>query len=177
MTREELAAWRKEQRRERNRQSAAESRNKTKVKIAELEGEVHKYKSLCESMKVKMERMEEQIRFLTASAEVNMGERCLLRPSVSLEQHQATITPPASYPNSPSRSPVPHESNGPHPPTISNQLPFFPPLLSAPADCAPIQVTSRPDVTAVSSAASLKNKEFSSIESKEHLIKPISRQA
>lgn len=172
MTREELAAWRKEQRRERNRQSAAESRNKTKVKIAELEGEVHKYKSLCESMKVKMERMEEQIRLLTASAEMNMGERCLLRPSVSMEhqpQATTTITPPASYPNSPSRSPVPHESNG--------QFPFFPPLLSAPADCAPFQVTSRPDVTADTSVASLKNKVSSSIESKEHLIKPISRQA
>ena len=153
MSGEQLQAWRKEQRRERNRQSAAESRNKTKLKIEQLEGEVQQYKSLCESMQAKMEMMEQQIRMLTASAEQQVGERCL----------QPTVTPPTSYPNSPSSQ----ESNP------NQQLPLFPPLLSSPADCTPIPVPSQPDMDAAATVASLKT--FIPIGTKEHLT--ISRQA
>ena len=161
MSREEIAAWRKEQRRERNRQSAAESRNKTKNKIAELEGEAYKYKMLCDAMRIKMEQMEQQIQLLTAAAEQKVEERSL---RASSRMDSSTITPPSSYPNSPSRSPV-----DPH------QLPLFPPLLSSPADCVPVQVTSH-DIAPIAAVVPLKNEVSSSVESKEHL-KPISRQA
>jgi hypothetical protein len=45
MTKEELAAWRKEARRVRNRESAADSRKKTRDRIGELEAEVERYQS------------------------------------------------------------------------------------------------------------------------------------
>lgn len=150
MSREQLAAWRKEQRRERNRQSAAESRNKTKLKIEQLEGEVNRYKSLCESMQAKMEMMEQQIRMLTASAEQKVEERCR---RVSSEQQLATVSPTISCP-------------------FPNQLPLFPSLLSSPADdCTPVPVPSQPDMDAAATVASLKRFPVS----KEHLT--ISRQA
>lgn len=46
MSRDELAAWRKEARRVRNRESAAASRQKTRKRIEELEDEVSDVKSL-----------------------------------------------------------------------------------------------------------------------------------
>lgn len=148
MSREELAAWRKEQRRERNRQSAAESRNKTKNKIAELEAEVSEYKSLCEAMQTKMTQMEKQIQLLTASAEENIAERC------------GAISP----------------GTEPDAPSLQNPqlLTLFPPLLSTPADCVPpLQVPSQPDMHSVADASL---DAPSSLKFKEHL-KPISRQA
>eukprot|EP00956_Cyclotella_meneghiniana_P008365 scaffold11244_cov75-Cyclotella_meneghiniana.AAC.3 len=148
MSREELAAWRKEQRRERNRQSAADSRNKTKQKITELEAEVSEYKSLCEAMQKKMAQMEKQIQLLTAAAEQNIAQRC------------GAISP-GTEPEVPSL----HKSQ---------HLTLFPPLLSTPADCVPpLQVPSQPDmhnITDVSLDVP------SSLKSEEHL-KPISRQA
>jgi hypothetical protein len=72
--------------------------------MEELEGEVVRYKNRYEEMKRRMEGMEEQIRLLT---EMNRGvannykeiEDCF-------EPHQEekmVVTPPGSYPNSPSR--------------------------------------------------------------------------
>ena len=46
LTEEEAAEWRKEQRKARNRASAAQSRHKTKAKIDELEGEVGELKRM-----------------------------------------------------------------------------------------------------------------------------------
>jgi hypothetical protein len=45
MTKEETSAWRKEERRKRNRESAAASRQKTRDRITELEDEVNLWKS------------------------------------------------------------------------------------------------------------------------------------
>lgn len=45
MTKEETSAWRKEERRKRNRESAAASRQKTRDRISELEDEVNIWKS------------------------------------------------------------------------------------------------------------------------------------
>jgi hypothetical protein len=45
MTKEELATWRKEARRVRNRESAADSRKKTRDRIGELESEVERYQT------------------------------------------------------------------------------------------------------------------------------------
>lgn len=168
MTPERLQAWRKEQRRERNRQSAAASRQQTKARIAELEGEVLKYKTQYEEMKRRMEGMERQIKLLTEFSEAKLSPKMQM------------VTPPASYPNSPSRSPV-HEleeaslQDGLHPESISihgfdrqlsniSQASFFSII-----DCAPDKIASHPNGASAATAASF-------IDSKEHLI-PISRQA
>eukprot|EP00804_Cyclotella_cryptica_P013824 CCRYP_020884-RA/>CCRYP_020884-RA protein AED:0.26 eAED:0.26 QI:0/-1/0/1/-1/1/1/0/226 len=180
MTKEELSAWRKEQRRERNRQSAADSRNKTKLRIEELEGEVAKYKTLYEDMKKKMGRMEHQIRVLTELNKKIPSGPCL-RASSPAEQR--TVTPPGSYPNSPSISPVPSVNNSP--PTATTLacpvIPsFFPPLLSTLADYAPTEITSQPLAGPTTATGPLMEQSSSfrpTQESKEHLIKPISRQA
>ncbi|KAL7522541.1 hypothetical protein ACHAWX_007262 [Stephanocyclus meneghinianus] len=178
MTKEELSAWRKEQRRERNRQSAADSRNKTKLRIEELEGEVVKYKTLYEDMKKKMERMEHQIRVLTDLNKNSSSDHC--RRLHSPVQRPA-VTPPGSYPNSPSISPVPSMNTSPVPdPFPCPIMPsLFPPLLSSIAECAPKKVAGQP-IAAITTSIPLKECVSScpvTSESKEHLIKPISRQA
>jgi hypothetical protein len=161
MTPEELQAWRKEQRRERNRQSAAASRQQTKARIEELEGEVLKYKTQYEEMKRRMEGMERQIKLLTEFSEAKMTPKMQM------------VTPPASYPNSPSRSPV-HELEEA---SLSDDLHGFDRQLSNISqasffsifDCAPDKIASHPSGASAAAAASF-------IDSKEHLI-PISRQA
>jgi hypothetical protein len=65
MTKEQLAEWRKQMRKERNRASAAASRQKTQSKIMELEGEVTKWKSLYEDMQDKMMKLQRQVDLLT----------------------------------------------------------------------------------------------------------------
>ena len=64
MTKDELAEWRKEQRRKRNRESAAVSRGKSKLKQQRLEGERDLYKRRCQEMEEKMKEMEARIRQL-----------------------------------------------------------------------------------------------------------------
>lgn len=65
MTKAEIMAWRKEERRVRNRESAAASRKKTAARIVELEGQVQEYKRACEAMHVKMLHMQSHIYHLT----------------------------------------------------------------------------------------------------------------
>jgi uncharacterized protein YlxW (UPF0749 family) len=45
MSKEQLAAWRREARRVRNRESAAASRQRIRNRISELEDEVHQWKT------------------------------------------------------------------------------------------------------------------------------------
>jgi hypothetical protein len=165
MTQDELFAWRKEQRRERNRQSAAESRNKTKARIQELEGEVQKYKTECEMMQERMAMMERQIQLLTEMAKKNGNTRA------DSPVEQPTVTPPGSHPNSPSRSTHVSAVGAALPDISSSHLSFFPPLLSTLADCASAQLKSQTFGTTTDNASP------SRIATKEHLIKPISRQA
>lgn len=115
MTKEELSAWRKEQRRERNRQSAAESRNKTRARIEELEGEVQHWRKLAEEMKGKMSAMERQIEFLTrlqlsppqsAAAPSVASSSASAILGASLHATQGQVTPSSSPPRSPEPSPV-----------------------------------------------------------------------
>jgi hypothetical protein len=54
MTKEEAAAWRREARRVRNRESAAASRQKTRDRIVQLEGEVDMWKSKYEEVMSKL---------------------------------------------------------------------------------------------------------------------------
>lgn len=69
MTKEETAAWRREQRRKRNRESAAASRQKQRDRIAELEVEV-------DGWKAKFEEAMKRIRQLEAGANQNVVSPC-----------------------------------------------------------------------------------------------------
>lgn len=59
MTKEEAAAWRKEQRRKRNRESAAASRQRQRDRITELEQEVTEWKSKYEEALARIEKLEQ----------------------------------------------------------------------------------------------------------------------
>ncbi len=65
MSKEQLAEWRKQMRKERNRASAAASRQKTQSRIKELEGEVTKWKQSYEDMQEKMMKLQQQVDLLT----------------------------------------------------------------------------------------------------------------
>lgn len=59
MSKEEAAAWRKEQRRKRNRESAAASRQRQRDRISELEQEVSDWKSKYEEALARIEKLEQ----------------------------------------------------------------------------------------------------------------------
>lgn len=59
MTKEEAAAWRREQRRKRNRESAAASRQRQRDRIVELEAEVEDWKSKFDEVMNKIRQLEE----------------------------------------------------------------------------------------------------------------------
>jgi len=142
MSKDELSEWRKEQRRKRNRESAAASRNKTRARIDELEGEVNQWKQMHDEMKNKMACMERHIQFLTQLNASQQSQQGAVAPS-----RVPTIV---SHPNSPPRSPqlsavmtalpdfaasiaLPHVdiSSNANPANTTN---FFPALLSEPKD-------------------------------------------
>ena len=95
MTSEQLRQWRKEQRRERNRQSAAASRLQTKQRITQLEAEVRMYQSQYEEMKVQMEGMERQIQMLlnvtTTSSSIPPSSHDYTLSDVSLSNADAIL--------------------------------------------------------------------------------------
>ena len=99
MTKEQLAEWRKQLRKERNRASAAASRQKTQGRINELEGEVTKYKNLYEDMQDKMLNLQRQVDLLTKV-------HCQANPaatnqdgSASQHNYHNMVSPPSSHPN------------------------------------------------------------------------------
>lgn len=59
MTREQAAAWRREQRRKRNRESAAASRQRQRDRISELESELEDWKAKYEEVMTKVKSLEE----------------------------------------------------------------------------------------------------------------------
>ena len=59
MTKEEAAAWRREQRRKRNRESAAASRQRQRDRISELEKEVEEWKAKFSSVMERLRVLEE----------------------------------------------------------------------------------------------------------------------
>lgn len=132
MTKEELSNWRKEQRRKRNRESAAASRTKTKARIDELEGEVEKWKALCDEMSGKMAGMERHLAQLMRQCHESQQRQ------KQQQQHQpVAMNRVVSQPNSPPRvtSPAP-----PAAVAMETNVPFYPPLASAPI--APLVSTS-----------------------------------
>lgn len=62
MTKEQEAAWRKEARRQRNRESAAASRNKVRNRIHELENEVQEWKNKYASLIKRLDLLEKSPR-------------------------------------------------------------------------------------------------------------------
>ena len=98
LTPDQLTTWRKEQRKERNRQSAAASRLQTKHKIQTLEGERDEYKRLYEEMKCRMEGMERKIQWLMA---LTNDEKDTM--TIKEKDHQVVAVPQVSYPSSPTR--------------------------------------------------------------------------
>jgi len=71
MSKEQLAEWRKEARRQRNRESAAASRNKVRSRIHELEEEVQDWKKKYESLLERMDALEKEAkRKVTTTASV-----------------------------------------------------------------------------------------------------------
>jgi hypothetical protein len=100
MTKDELSEWRKEQRRERNRESAAASRNKTRSRIEELEGEVKNWKFKCQDMEAKVRSMERHIDFLTKLCGSHKPQFLPPQPTTAV-----------SHPNSPPRSDSPPTSS------------------------------------------------------------------
>lgn len=69
MTKEQAAAWRREQRRKRNRESAAASRQRQRDRIAELEEEVEGWKQKYHSAFLRLEELERQHGIVKTSAE------------------------------------------------------------------------------------------------------------
>lgn len=142
MTKDDLSAWRKEQRRKRNRESAAASRGKTRKRIDELEGEVSVWKGRCEEMRARMAGMERHLGALMRQAHANQQQHQQQR-----HRQGGTMTNPAaggslcagtnrvvSQPNSPPRGTSPALATAA---TVESNVPFYPPLVST----APIQPT------------------------------------
>jgi len=134
MTKEELTAWRKEERKKRNRESAAASRNKIKGRITELESELSEWKQKYADMEDKMRAMEQHIQLLTQ-----------LNGSSSTQDQDVPLPTAISHPNSPQISPVPSTvtsialppASSSH--TIPNVPNLFPNLLSEPQNSAKVE--------------------------------------
>lgn len=169
MTKDELSEWRKEERRRRNRESAAASRNKIKGRIEELEGDIQNWKHKCAEMEKKMLCMERHIQFLTK-----------LNGSSTPSGDVSSPPPPTvSHPNSPPMSPLPvtvTSSFNQPPPAYSSHIDTvpnpFPPLLSEPKNSTKVE-TQKATVT---SSVDTANTVATAQESKKH-INLISRQA
>ncbi len=141
MTREELSAWRKEERRKRNRASAAASRIKTQSKIADLEGQVSHWKSKCEDMQDRMMKLQRQVDMLTRAQSPSL---------LSQQQQHNLVSPPSSQPNSPSSTSS--SLLEPHPSivTSSDVKNFLAPpslTLSPPSEDQTLSVESKADIT------------------------------
>jgi uncharacterized protein YhaN len=101
MTKEDAAAWRREQRRKRNRESAAASRQRQRDRIAELEIEVDDWKTKFEAMMGKIKKLEKATGKKAVEYARPEQSQPLLGESVS-----KFVSPPSSPGHSPMYSPV-----------------------------------------------------------------------
>jgi hypothetical protein len=120
MTKEEAAAWRREQRRKRNRESAALSRQRQRDRIADLEVEVSEWKTKVESIMDRIKKLEEtsgiDSRNLVPNVSIELaGIKHLSGPALNLEVSSTAATTASSTimpskfvspPVSPGRSPL-----------------------------------------------------------------------
>lgn len=152
MTAEEISEWRKEQRRERNRESAAASRNKTRARIEELEGEVDNWKSKYFDMENKMRQMERQIELLTKLCNSNQvqdqqqGGICILPPQMVISHPNSPTSSTGSFSQQSASTAIPNTitSLSPLPFSHSSHLAvpniFLPPLFSESLDHSPVEL-------------------------------------
>lgn len=96
MTKEEAAAWRKEQRRKRNRESAAASRQRQRDRITELEEEVNQWKNKYEEALARIEKLEQMrsSNLVGCSVNANTGADC----TSSNSPNETTSVSPCSSP-------------------------------------------------------------------------------
>lgn len=93
MSKEEAAAWRREQRRKRNRESAAASRQRQRDRIVELEGEVEEWKKKYDEIMSKIRQLEE----ITGSTSFAEDSAIVNREQTSTPTHEVqTVTPRSS---------------------------------------------------------------------------------
>jgi hypothetical protein len=108
MTRDELTAWRKEARRVRNRESAADSRKRTRDRIEELEGEVavldKKYKAALARIVELEARGDSSSRSIFTPRNLSQ-DHALLCGDLE-DSHCVTVSPCPSETSSPSLSPL-----------------------------------------------------------------------
>ena len=114
MTEDEIAQWRRDQRKSRNRASAAASRRKIRDRIEELESEVDSYKTLYAAA---MERITALESAQTAPLPFS------IRPEVSSRAQSNSITPPSTPPH---RSRQEHASLFQELPPLDLNLDFAP---------------------------------------------------
>jgi hypothetical protein len=100
MTKEEEVEWRKEARRQRNRESAANSRNKVRNRIQELEHEVVEWKTKYESLMNRidlLERLNSSSRNLSSTPSISDAPQAIYVPSsisaCSEEQSDLLVVP------------------------------------------------------------------------------------
>lgn len=98
MTKEEAAAWRREQRRKRNRESAAASRQRQRDRITELEIELDDWKDKYAEMMDKIDQLE------SATSQPD-GKPAVTRP-LTITSPSKFVSPQTSPNHSPSPSPV-----------------------------------------------------------------------
>lgn len=99
MSKAELSEWRKQQRKERNRASAAASRMKTQTRIMELEGEVGLWKARYEDMQDKMMKLQRQVDLLT-KVHYNPTDQ----DNTAEHNYSSMVSPTSSHLDSPSSS-------------------------------------------------------------------------
>eukprot|EP00536_Pseudo-nitzschia_multiseries_P003015 jgi/Psemu1/318055/estExt_fgenesh1_pm.C_430008 len=110
MSKEEAAAWRREQRRKRNRESAALSRQRQRDRIGDLEIEVDQWKNKVESIMERIKKLEEAsgIDSRTLVPEPIQNQAQGLEQSLEFEVTDSSESKFVSPPPSPGHSPL-HE--------------------------------------------------------------------
>ena len=93
MTKEETAAWRREQRRKRNRESAAASRQRQRDRILELESEVEEWKDKFTEVMTRLQSLENIL--AQPSSQRTQDPLSMLRNAAF------TVSPPSSQSSSP----------------------------------------------------------------------------
>eukprot|EP00522_Entomoneis_paludosa_P011873 CAMPEP_0172439032 /NCGR_PEP_ID=MMETSP1065-20121228/142_1 /TAXON_ID=265537 /ORGANISM="Amphiprora paludosa, Strain CCMP125" /LENGTH=294 /DNA_ID=CAMNT_0013187655 /DNA_START=173 /DNA_END=1058 /DNA_ORIENTATION=+ len=100
MTKEELQKWRKQARRVRNRESAAASRQKTRQRIDELEGEVSELQAELAAARARIAELE--------AVGASSGSPSVSEVTVKIEKNESHQVSPVPSPTaSPSASPLP----------------------------------------------------------------------
>lgn len=104
MSKEEAAAWRREQRRKRNRESAALSRQRQRDRIGDLEVEVDQWKSKVESIMERIKSLEEAsgIDSSTLVPETSPQETMVDQSVIqTVDSNQSTFVSPPPSPHPP----------------------------------------------------------------------------